>query len=80
LEPGLQQILTDLSFSELGIQEEDAAYQAVHCLRALEAKAVKAACTTLRQRIQELEKRGDFSEALRLADELNKRKSASSGP
>jgi hypothetical protein len=80
LEPGLQQILTDLSFSELGIKEEDAAYQAVHCLRALEAKAVNAACTTLRQRIQELEKRGEFAEALRLADELNKTKSASSGP
>lgn len=80
LEPGLQQTLTDLSFSELGIKEEDAAYQALHCLRALEAKAVSAACTTLRQRIQELEKRGEFAEALRLADELNRTRSASSGP
>jgi replicative DNA helicase len=79
LEPRLQRILTDLSFSELGISEEDAAYQAVHCLRALETKAVSAACNTLRQRIRELEERGEFTEALRLADELNRTKSASSG-
>jgi DNA primase len=79
LEPRLQRILTDLSFSELGINEEDAAYQAVHCLRALEVKAVDAACNTLRQRIRELEERGDFTEALRLADELNRTKSATSG-
>jgi DNA primase len=79
LEPRLQRILTDLSFSELGINEEDAAYQAVHCLRALETKAVSAACNTLRQRIRELEERGEFTEALRLADELNRTKSATSG-
>jgi hypothetical protein len=71
--------LTTLSFSELGITEEDAAYQAIHCLRALEGKAVNAAYNTLRQRIRELEKRGEFTEALRLADELNRTKGATSG-
>jgi DNA primase len=79
LEPRLQRVLTDLSFSELGINEEEATYQALHCLRALEAKAVAAACNTLRQRIRELEERGDFTEALRLADELNRTKTATSG-
>ena len=79
LEPRLQRILTNLSFSELGINEEDATYQALHCLRALEIKAVDAACKTLRQRIRELEERGEFTEALRLADELNRTKSATSG-
>lgn len=79
LEPRLQRILTDLSFSELGINEEDAAYQAVHCLRALETTALNAACNTLRQRIRELEERGEFTEAMRLADELNRKKSATSG-
>jgi hypothetical protein len=75
----LERILTDLSFSDLGINEEDAAYQAIHCLRALETKAVDAACNTLRRRIRELEERGEFPEALRLADELNRTKSATSG-
>jgi DNA primase len=79
LEPRLERILTDLSFSDLGINEEDAAYQAIHCLRALETKAVDAACNTLRRRIRELEERGEFPEALRLADELNRTKSATSG-
>ncbi len=79
LEPRDQRILTEISFSELGIKEEHAPSQAVHCLRALEAKAVDAACTTLRRRIRELERQGDFIEALRLADELNKTKTASSG-
>ncbi len=53
--------------------------QALHCLRALEAKAVDAACKTLRRRIRELERQGDVMEALRLADELNWTKTASSG-
>lgn len=79
LEPRLQRILTTLSFSELGITEEDAAHQAVHCLRALEGKAMNAACNALRQKIRELEQRGDFTEALRLADELNRTKGATSG-
>jgi len=78
LEPRLQRILTDLSFSDLGIKEEDAAFQAVHCLRALETKIASTACNSLRQRIRELEQRGEFTEALRLADELNKTKGASS--
>jgi DNA primase len=79
LEPRFQRILTSLSFSELGLTEEDATYQAVHCLRALEGKAMNAACNTLRQRIRELEQRGEFTEALRLADELNRTKGATSG-
>jgi DNA primase len=79
LEPRLQRILTSVSFSELGITEEDATYQAVHCLRALEGKAMNATCNTLRRRIRELEQRGEFTEALRLADELNRTKGATSG-
>ncbi|MFL6351071.1 MAG: DNA primase [Bryobacteraceae bacterium] len=79
LEPRLHRILTSLSFSELGVTEEDAGYQAVHCLRALEGKAMNAVCNTLRQRIRELEERGEFTEALRLADQLNRTKGASSG-
>jgi DNA primase len=79
LEPRSQRILTDLSFSDLGIQEDDAVSQALHCLRALETKALDAARHRLRQRIRELERQGDFTEALRLADELNRTRGASSG-
>ncbi len=79
LEPRSQRILTELSFSDLGIQEEDAESQALHCLRALETKALDTERRILRQRIRELERQGDFAEALRLADELNKTRGASSG-
>jgi DNA primase len=78
LEPRLQRILTELSFSDLG-KEEDAAYQAIHCLRALEGKAMIAHCNALRQKIRELEQQGEFTEALRLMDELNRTKAVSSG-
>ncbi len=78
LEPRMQKILTELSFSDLGIREEDAAQQALHCLQALETKSANAARDTLRRRIRELEREGNFTEALGLADELNKMKPASS--
>ncbi|MGA8029210.1 MAG: toprim domain-containing protein, partial [Bryobacteraceae bacterium] len=78
LEPRLQRILMDLSFSDFGIAEEDASEQALHCLKALEGTSESAFRDGLRRRIRELEQRGDFNEALRLADELNNRKPASS--
>jgi hypothetical protein len=80
LEPRLQRILTDLSFAEAAIQAEDAAQQALHCLRALETKAVSAKCNDLKRQIRELEQRGDFSEAMRLANELDRAKAAPAGP
>ncbi len=79
LEPRVQRILTDLSFSEFGISEEDAAEQALHCLRALEAKSVSARRDILRRRIRELEQEGNVEEALRLMDELNQMKRPNSG-
>ncbi len=79
LDPRLQNILTELSFSENGMREEDAAQQALRCLEALERTGVRAARDDLRQQIRELEHRGNFAEALRLADELNKMKHASTG-
>ena len=78
LEPRMQQMLMDFSFSDLGVREENAVQQALHCLEALDRKAVSAECEGLRRRIRELEEEGNFTEALRLADELNKVKRASS--
>lgn len=77
LEPRMQKILTELSFSDFGIREEDAAQQALHCLEALEAKAVDATRDDLRRRIRELEQAGNFAGALSLADELNRIKRTS---
>jgi DNA primase len=71
LEPRVQRIIAELSFSSFGIQEHDAPQQALECLAALEAKAAEAMRITLRRRIRELEQEGNFAEALRLADELN---------
>ncbi len=71
LEPRLQRILSEISFSDCGIQEEDAAGQALHCLKALETKAAGAKCETLKRQIRELEQAGNFQEALHLADELD---------
>jgi DNA primase len=79
LEPRFQRILTDLSFSDSAIQEQDAAQQALHCLRALEAKAVSAKCSELKRRIREFEEQGNFGEAMRLANELDRSKGAQSG-
>ncbi len=72
LEPRMQRILSELSFADGGIGEEDAVQQALHCLRALEAKSANVKCDGLRHRIQELEEAGNLEEALRLADELNR--------
>ena len=71
LEPRLRRILSEISFSDCGVREEDAAEQALLCLRALEKKAARAKCDALRQQVRALEQAGNFEEALRLADELD---------
>lgn len=77
LDPRHQRILADISFADFGIQEENAAEQALHCLRALETKLIAAKCQTLKRQIRELEQQGKLQEALNLADELNKLRRAS---
>ncbi|MBV8551179.1 MAG: DNA primase [Acidobacteriaceae bacterium] len=67
----LQRILMDITFSDSGVREEIATELALSCLKALEAKSVQAVRETLRRRIRDLEREGNFEEALRLADELN---------
>jgi DNA primase len=66
-----QRILTEIGFGESALEENSAAGQALHCLRALEAKAVTVQSDTLRRRIKELEASGDMQEALRVMEELN---------
>ncbi len=78
LDPRWQRILSTLTFSDLGIQESEAAQQALHCLRALENKAAEAKCSDLKGQIRALEQQGNFQEALRLMTELDRVKAASS--
>ncbi len=72
LDARMQRILEEVAFSDLGMEQEEATQQALHCLEALETKSAEAARDTLRRRIRELEHAGNFTEALRLADELNR--------
>jgi DNA primase len=80
LEPRLQRMLIELSFSDAGVREEDAPQQALHCLRALETKSLNLECEALRRRIRESEQNGNIAEAMRLTDELDKIRRASSAP
>ena len=79
LEPRLQRILSEISFSDCGIREEDAAEQALHCLKALGNKADSTKCEILRRQIRELEQAGNVHEALCLADELDSLRRRSHG-
>jgi len=79
LEPRLQRILSEISFSDCRIREEDAAEQALHCLRALGNKADSTKCEILRRQIRELEQAGNVHEALCLADELDSLRRRSRG-
>jgi DNA primase len=71
LEERARKILAEISFADLGVEEEGASAQALHCLRALETKGRSTRYEALKQQIREQEQAGNFQEALRLADELN---------
>lgn len=72
-----QKIITELSFADLGIPEDGALQQALHCLEALERKAAKVTIRDLELRVRELEREGNEQEALRLLAEVDKLKRAS---
>ncbi len=72
LDSRMQKILAEVSFSNLGITEDNAPQMALSCLQALEAKALDRTREDIRRQIRELEGAGKLEEALRLAGELNK--------
>jgi DNA primase len=76
LESREQKLVAGISFADLGVDEENAIAQALHCLRALEKKSISIAREELRRRIRELEERGDFDAALRATEELDRLKHA----
>jgi DNA primase len=78
VEPHLQQILEQMAFADTQLDAETAAIQAAECLRSLEAKQGETDRGELRKQIRRLEQEGNFEEAMRLANELDKQVRASS--
>ncbi len=72
LDSRMQSLLSELSFSDLGISEEDASHQVLHCLEELETAALERSRNHLKQQIKHLEQAGNFAEAMRLAEQLNR--------
>jgi predicted DNA-binding ribbon-helix-helix protein len=72
LEAREQKIVSELSFKHTDMSAEEAAGQALQCLRALETKNTENRRADLRRRIRSAESEGDLKEALRLADELRR--------
>lgn len=66
-----QRILTAIGFAESGLTEEDAAEQALECLKLLEAKSLQAKSEALKKRIKDLEAHGNFEEAMQLMNQLD---------
>ena len=78
VEPGMQHILQQIAFDDTQLDPETAAEQAAECIRALETKQGEADRGELRKQIRRLEQEGNFEEAMRLANELDKQARASS--
>lgn len=79
LEPRLQQMIAQLSFGDVGIAEESAPEQALHCLRALEIKGEQSRQSALREEIRRMEQKGDVAGAMQLIAQLDRLKQAASG-
>jgi DNA primase len=72
LEPQLQKIVEEIAFKDCGVTENDAADQAMHCLKALEARSHGVKYEALRRRVREFEAAGKLTEALELMTELDR--------
>ena len=74
LDARMRRILTELSFAELDVGEENALTHTLNCLRVLETKLIESRRDDLKQQIRHLEQAGDFAEAMKLTMELDKLK------
>jgi tetratricopeptide (TPR) repeat protein len=66
-------LLSSVVFADEVLEEEKAAEQAVACLRSLKAQDPKSEAAALRARIKAAERDGNLDEAMRLAEELDRR-------
>jgi DNA primase len=71
-------LLSSAVFADEILEEEKAAEQAMACLRRLKSQDPRSEAAALRARIKAAERQGDLQEALRLAQELD-RKSRAAG-
>jgi hypothetical protein len=71
LEERFRKLLEAISFSESAVSEEQAAEQALDCLKLIEAKFLQARRESLKRRIRQLESEGNLNEAFRLISELD---------
>ena len=66
-------LLSSVIFADEVLQEEQAREQAVACLRSLKAQDPKSELATLRAQIKAAERDGNLQEAMRLAEEFDRR-------
>jgi DNA primase len=66
-------LLSSVVFADEVLEEEKAAEQALACLRSLKAQDPKSEVAALRARIKVAEREGNLEEAMRLAEELDRR-------
>ena len=66
-------LLSTVVFADEVLEEEKAAEQALACLRSLKAQDPKSEVAALRAQIKAAERDGNHSEAMRLAEELDRR-------
>jgi DNA primase len=72
-------LLSSVIFADEVLEEEKASEQAIACLRSLKAQNPKSEVAALRAQIKTLEREGNIEEALRLAEELNRRSRIANG-
>lgn len=72
LEEREQKIVSELAFQPMSVAPDEAAAQAIHCLRAMEGKTVQTERAELKKRIRAAEVAGNLQEALKLTGELKK--------
>jgi thioredoxin-like negative regulator of GroEL len=66
-------LLSVVLFADEVLEEEKAAEQAMSCLRSLKAQDPKSEVAALRAQIKAAERDGNIKEAMRLAEELDRR-------
>jgi DNA primase len=66
-------LLSSVIFADEVLEEEKASEQAIACLRSLKAQDPKSEVAALRAQIKTLEREGNIEEAIRLAEELDRR-------
>ncbi len=73
-----QDLLSSAVFADEILEEEKAAEQAMSCLRSLKSQDPRSEAAALRARIKAAERQGDLQEAMRLAQELDRKSRAAS--